>query len=117
MVTAAYLRRRARAQARRKELPYGKYTTASGREVLFNRRYDGIAERTPDGKVSLLDPRVWVDDVIKQEWLYNDGTPEYEKRRRAVAALAAWGLHEQAIPNHGPVPKRFVFMPATEVQP
>jgi hypothetical protein len=54
-------------------VPYGRWTCADGREVLFNRDYTPIYERHPSqlGRVAQHDE--WVPWVA-QEWFFNDGT-------------------------------------------
>lgn len=72
-------------------LPYGIWTCADGREVLFDRFYQPMFQRLEDGTVSRADSGEWVK-WEKQNWFYHDGTPYQEKRKAGVAALAAWGL-------------------------
>jgi len=61
-------------------LPYGQWTCADGRVVIFNRRYSPIWERLPDGTVQRADPREWVR-WIKQSW-FDLGSARYEKDAR-----------------------------------
>lgn len=96
----------ARAYARQREqrkdlLPYGRWTCADGSQVLFNRYYAPMHRRARDGTLTawptpFLNHRrpgseTWVDWET-QEWLYNDATPEPDKVRNAVKALAAWTI-------------------------
>ncbi len=82
-------------------LPYGKWTCADGREVLFNRGYKPIWQRL-GGCVSAADRNEWVK-WEKQEWFYTDfNSPvkchgaSKKKRdetiRRCEAILNAWGV-------------------------
>ena len=64
-------------------LPYGRWACADGREVLFNRFYEPIWERT-DGVTKRAIPaeRVrWTD----QSWFFNDGNlPWYDRQTLAT---------------------------------
>jgi crotonobetainyl-CoA:carnitine CoA-transferase CaiB-like acyl-CoA transferase len=75
--------------ARWDNLPYGVWTCADGREVMFSRFYDPLWERMPGGEPKPADPKEWVR-FEKQAWFYDDGTRN--KRAEAVKALATWGL-------------------------
>ena len=61
-------------------LPYGMWTCADGREVLFNRFYEPIWQRYKGAPAERADPTEWVK-FIKQSFFYNDGL----SRRRAAA--------------------------------
>ena len=75
------------------DLPYGCWTTAEGREVLFNRGYTPIWERWGEGKPAYpADPREYVMEITNKRWFYNDGHSEEEKWKRGVAALSEWGI-------------------------
>ena len=55
-------------------LPYGVWTSADGRQVLFNRRYHPIWQRDTAGNVKVAD----ADERVEwktQNYFYNDGTP------------------------------------------
>jgi hypothetical protein len=71
---------------KRKALPYGKWTCADGREVLFGRSYIPLLQRL-DGTVSEADRSERVP-FVKQTWFYTDPTPEKGKMRAALDALA-----------------------------
>jgi hypothetical protein len=77
------------------DYPYGKWTCADGREVLFNRWYEPIWQRLPGAVWAReADPQEWVP-WEKQEWFYDDGVrPERLKRKRAAIALSEWELPE-----------------------
>lgn len=87
---------------RRKNLPYGIWTLEDGGQVLFNRYYLPLWERRPDGTIIPRDHTPWgtapnPEDGrwVKwktQRWLYDDGTPELQKREAGMRALAEWGL-------------------------
>lgn len=74
---------------RRNDLPYGKWTCADGREVLFNRFYEPIFDRKPGMPVIQANPAEWIG-YRKMEHFYQDATPEREKVRKAEAALKAF---------------------------
>lgn len=66
------------------ELPYGLWTCADGREVLFNRNYQPIWERHR-GIVVESDRHEWVD-FTADAWFYNDSS---SRRRSTPARLRA----------------------------
>jgi hypothetical protein len=72
-------------------LPYGKWTCADGREVLFNRFYELIFQRNPGEQPSPADPHEWVR-WTQQEWFYDDATPDRRKTTLGEAILETWGL-------------------------
>jgi hypothetical protein len=79
-------------------LPYGKWTCADGREVLFNRDYKPIFQRLADGRVTHANPTEWVR-WITQEWFFEE-VPGCWLRRgpskrlldRINATVSDWGL-------------------------
>jgi hypothetical protein len=79
---------------RRNDYPYGKWTCATGREILFNRFYEPIWQRLPNGDPHQANANEWVP-WIRQELLYRAEThTEAESRRIGAAVLASWGLPE-----------------------
>lgn len=60
-------------------LPYGKWTCADGREVLFNRFYEPIWERA-DGVTKLADHEEWVKNTVDRGWFFKDGNPPWRNR-------------------------------------
>lgn len=74
-----------------KKLPYGRWTCPDGRQVLFDRRYRPMWQRSPDGFVSHADPSEWVS-YAEETWFYDDATPELDKHKAALVALQAWGI-------------------------
>jgi hypothetical protein len=84
--------RRGSRDDRKHNLPYGKWTCKDGREVLFNRFYKPLLQRTDESTAEPADPNEWVADIDKQEWFYVDDTPEREKRKSAIAVLTSWGV-------------------------
>lgn len=80
-------------RARRHFMPYGLWVCANGREVLFDRQYRPLFERPAAGEPAVVaDVCEWVMEIKGTERFYSDGTPEPEKRKRAIAALQKWGV-------------------------
>jgi hypothetical protein len=91
--------------------PYGRWTCADGREVLFNRHYIAIYQRRPGKGVRVADHGEWVP-WVEQSWFFNDGTspvsfwstPSWRWQpalERVNVVLAAWSL-----PPMRPRPRR-----------
>ena len=74
---------RARGIYRRTELPYGLWTCADGREVLFNRHYQPIYERLNRGKAMPSNRGEWVT-FAHQQWFYTDSSA---RRRSTIPRL------------------------------
>lgn len=55
------------------ELPYGKWTCADGREVLFNRAYFPLYEKMPGEPPTFVRPPYQHVPFVRQEWFYDDG--------------------------------------------
>jgi hypothetical protein len=71
--------------------PYGVWGCADGRQVMFDRRYHPMWQRSAAGVVTPADPTEWVR-FTTQRWLYG---PETELRDRPgviADAKAVWGL-------------------------
>lgn len=69
------------------ELPYGFWLLGDGSFILFNRRYEIIGKRLPDGTVIFPEKKEWQSDIVFQVWFYNDAcTPE--KHRKLAEHLA-----------------------------
>jgi hypothetical protein len=66
--------------------PYGRWTCADGREVLFNRLYEPLWERLDGLAPSPARATEWVPDIVQQIWFYSDNHAEAAKRKRASAA-------------------------------
>lgn len=88
------LERRTTKESRmRAELPYGMWTCADGREVLFNRGYRPLWQRRPGQAATRADHGEWVP-FNRQSWFYTDHNPPWRSpatRRLCEATLAAWG--------------------------
>jgi len=76
---------------RRYELPYGIWTCADGREVLFHRGYAPIYERGPGFTVRPADPTERVP-FVSQAWFYSGMDSKTKSRRAAEAVLREWGV-------------------------
>ncbi len=63
-------------------LPYGRYIARDGREILFNRAYQPIWEKLPNGEIRRANPHEWID-WVRQAWL-ELGSMRYEKSARAA---------------------------------
>lgn len=78
-------------------LPYGKWKCADGREVLFNRDYCPIWQRSSDGIATSIKPDVHVPDE-DSEFYYNDGTAPYYNNdmtiKNCLSILEDWGVAE-----------------------
>jgi hypothetical protein len=83
--------------------PYGLWTCADGREVLFNRYYRPVYQRYPGQPAQTADPTEWVPHV-SQQYFFNDGNAPvsyYNVPRRdwlpiisrIDAVLTSWGLN------------------------
>ena len=76
----------------RQIFPYGKWTCADGREVLFNRYYNPIWSRSPNGTVTEADPAERIP-FVHQIWFYTPKNPPWYSSRtlkKCEAILAAW---------------------------
>lgn len=72
-------------------LPYGKWTTKSGREVIYDRAYRPLIERAPDGTLREGNLHEWVRDIVKNDYTYNLEPTEKTKIAKAKTALTSWG--------------------------
>lgn len=71
------------------QLPYGVWTTTTGRQVLFTRFYEPLYQREPGGDVTEADPKEWVTVIAEARWFY---VASHAERTIQVAetALALW---------------------------
>lgn len=82
--------------------PYGLWLCAGGREVLFNRGYHPILERTEKGPPKAANPGEWIKWEKHDEFFFNDwsapwnarGKVRVETMRKLAAVLRDWGLPE-----------------------
>ncbi len=79
----------------RLHFPYGKWICGNGREVLFNRDYCPIWDRTADGVVMAIEPDVYVPHQ-ESEFYYGDGTAPYYDNdgtvKKCLSVLDDWGV-------------------------
>jgi hypothetical protein len=75
-------------------LPYGIWTTQDGREILFNRFYEPIWQRTEGQPPTPADPAEWVTDIRSQKWFHEDAGSNRETvaKQAGIKALTDWGL-------------------------
>jgi hypothetical protein len=77
------------------EWPYGLWTCASGREIIFNRSYWPIWQRI-DGVVTRnANLCEWVDGIVEQKFFYDDASSPWRTRRTwpaIKAVMAEWGI-------------------------
>ncbi len=59
----------------KRSLPYGVWTCADGRQVLFNRGYKPLLQRK-GGVVLKADQEEWVS-FVDQKWFYTDANPPW----------------------------------------
>lgn len=67
----------------RLQLPYGKWTCADGTEVLYNRDYCPIWTKSPDGKISGIDPDFWVNYEKDDHFFKDSNAPWAGERNNA----------------------------------
>jgi hypothetical protein len=93
--------------------PYGVWTCADGREVIFNRDYWPILERRPGENAKPANPNEWIGGIRERDYFFDDGNCPWDRRQRRAAAdtlarcnrvLAAWGF--PTLPKPTP-PKAF----------
>jgi hypothetical protein len=78
MITMSYTEFRLRC-------PYGKWTCADGREVLFNRQYWPILERRPGETAKTANPTEWIH-WKEQDYFFDDGNSPWQRHQRKAAA-------------------------------
>jgi RecA-family ATPase len=80
----------------RKRCPYGKWTCADGREVIFNRAYWPILERRPGEQAKPARSGEWVESIVADESFWDDfgGSPQFDADALAGVnrILADWGF-------------------------
>src|SRR5262245_43310173 len=86
--------------------PYGMWTCADGREVLFNRSYWPILERGKDLAVRAAKPGEWIPHC-EQEWFFDDSNPPWSGHSNGAETLARINavLADWALPTLSPPPK------------
>ena len=93
MVTGRTMVARPSEALRSIEMPYGMWTCADGREVLFNRFCNPIWSRAPEGAWERANRMEKVEGIVAQSWFYGDQEKgNAAKTRKAVKALSGRGL-------------------------
>src|SRR5262249_50750151 len=95
--------------------PYGKWTCADGREVIFNRSYSPILERRPGEGAKPANPGEWVESIVADESFWEDiDGPRTNPGAldRVNAILADWGFPPLPVS-----PPRFESIPSAEIIP
>lgn len=84
----------------RYRLPYGMWTCADGREVLFNREYRSLWQRYPGRPCREADPDEWVPE-IRETKFYVEGKAPWqcrEARARCEEILRTWQVPDRRLP-------------------
>ena len=85
-------RRPEAGESMRYRLIYGRWTTADGTEVMFDRRYRPRWRRKPDGVVEPADPSQWIDGIVEESWSYSDRTSLSDRKKINARIAAEWRL-------------------------
>jgi hypothetical protein len=76
-------------------LPYGKWTSSDGTEVLFNRDYSPIWERPAGGSTKMIAPETYVNHDSSEHY-YDDRTAPYygnaDTLEKCHKVLEEWGV-------------------------
>lgn len=72
-------------------MPYGAWTDAAGREILFNRSYEPLWTRQ-NGVVSPIDPTDWIAGIKVQRWFYQGGKTTGQIIQIGTSVLMEWGV-------------------------
>ena len=77
-------------------LPYGRWTCADGRQVLFNREFQCIWQRASEqAPATAINPHEYIP-FVAQEFFYDNVNPtwvSHATRQKCLGILAAWGRH------------------------
>lgn len=79
----------------RLHLPYGKWKCADGREVLFNRDYCPIWDRSSDGLVVPIEPDTYVAHEDSEFYFGDGNAPYYDNDvtvKKCLSILDEWGV-------------------------
>jgi hypothetical protein len=77
-----------------KPFPYGMWTTSNGRQVIFDRAYRPLWERSI-GVVRNADASEWVRDIAYSQFFFDDGQLPYRQcagMKQLRRVLATWRL-------------------------
>jgi hypothetical protein len=82
-------RRKCLINLRRWEYPYGIWTTAEGREILFNRYYEPIYQRNLQSNLhpTSADMNEWVKNIVSTRHFYNDQMAANTRPRSLITKL------------------------------
>jgi hypothetical protein len=75
--------------------PYGEWRTATGDRVLFNRSYEPLWIKHPDGSVERADPNAWIKNIAEERHFWFDWEHPARSaatRRKLDRLLREWGL-------------------------
>lgn len=78
----------------RRKMPYGRWITATGCEVLFNRGYAPLWKRT-HGQQAQRCLWEWVRDIKREEWFWDGSRTPWSNAdtlRKMRALLDSWGV-------------------------
>jgi hypothetical protein len=74
------------ADRQRRELPYGVWALADGGQVLFNRNYCPIWQRSPDAGATAVQHWRWID-WVQQNYFFDDGNaPSHDGATKKTCA-------------------------------
>lgn len=79
----------------KRDLPYGIWVCEDGREILFNRRYKPIWQRSPEGKVSPANSEEWVERIKTTTHFYKDENSPWRDKRsldKCKVVLLEWNV-------------------------
>jgi len=96
-----------KVEALRVWLPYGKWVCDGGREVLFNRDYSPIWQKTNGGNPSLADMGEWVENIIETIHYYGDSTAPWlndQTLKNCLDKLGEFGVSDERYIPHNFIP-------------
>jgi hypothetical protein len=80
-------------------LPYGKWICVDGTEVLYNRDYAPIWQKSPKGNVTKIDADTWVEHIDHSKHYYDDRTAPYYGNKQTfelcLRVLDEWGVKDK----------------------
>ncbi len=73
--------------------PYGVWTTATGRQVIYDRRYRPVWQRdSATGPARPADPGEWVAGIVERRWFYDGCVAFADRPALFTPELEAWGI-------------------------
>ena len=85
-------RRPEAGESMRYRLIYGRWTTADGTEVMFDRRYRPRWRRKPDGVVEPADPSQWIDEMVEEFLVLQRSHQPFGPKKINARIAAEWRL-------------------------